>query len=112
MFDELVEHNIICNNSSSSHSTHLTSFMDGNCAVSQKTNPSQKQNITWWRSVGVGWVLVEVGGVEVVLDLRRDRGVDGPVAEALPVEAVEPPETNEMLVSSVFWEMARPLVSW
>ncbi len=123
-------------------SKHKPSFMDDNCAVSQKTNPSPKQNknitwwrsvgvggvlvevafniklplylsnifygwqlcvfpenepfknkFTWWRSVGVGGVLVEVGGVEVVLDLRRDRRVDGPVAEAFPVEAVEPPET-------------------
>jgi hypothetical protein len=68
--------------------------MDDNCAVSQKKNPSQTNRFTWWRSVGVGGVLVKVGGVEVVLDLRRDRGVDGPVAEAFPVEAVEPPGTN------------------
>jgi hypothetical protein len=75
------------------------------------TLPKNKTNkFTWGRSVGVGWVLVKVGGVEVVLDLGRDRRVDGPVAEALPVEAVEPPETIiKILVSSSLWEMARLL---
>jgi hypothetical protein len=38
----------------------------------------------------------------VVLDLRRDRRVDGPVTEAFPVEAVEPPETNELNIGELW----------
>ena len=44
----------------------------------------------------------------MVLNLRRDRGVDGPVAEPFPVEAVEPPETIiKILVSCGLWEMVQ-----
>ena len=46
---------------------------------------------TWRHAVGVHGVLVEVGGVEVGGNLGRDGDVEVAQAQALPVEAVEPP---------------------
>lgn len=47
--------------------------------------------LTRRHTVGVHGVLVEVGRVEVGANLGRDGDVEVAEAEALPVEAVEPP---------------------
>ena len=52
------------------------------------------RDIVWGRAVVVHGVLVEVGGVEVGGNLGRDGDVEVAQAQALPVEAVEPPATR------------------
>ena len=51
-------------------------------------------SFTWRHAVGVHGVLVEVGRVEVGGNLGRDGDVEVAEAEALPVEAVEPPASE------------------
>ena len=51
-------------------------------------------SFTWRHAVCVHGVLIEVGRVEVGGNLGRDGDVEVAEAEALPVEAVEPPASR------------------
>ena len=54
-----------------------------------------KNPLTRWRPVGVHGVLVEVGCVQLGADLGHDGRGQVAQAQALPVEAVEPPKVKE-----------------
>jgi hypothetical protein len=49
---------------------------------------------TWWWSISIRGVLVEVGRVELILDFWHDRRMKTAISQAFPIETVEPPEVK------------------